>query len=128
VLRCAHAVGGDSALLNDFEIPNGERTTGWAAANQCSIMNSVAALDLGSVAEASSPPLRAALCAPVKDGSNLIGALTLYSTLEAPFADRHRYIAEQIAIFLAESMRRLHHGSVLPFSDHARGSHVRTKP
>jgi putative nucleotidyltransferase with HDIG domain len=103
ILRCAYAVGDNATVLIGFEIPNGERTTGWAAAHQCAIMNSAACLDLGSVAEALS--LRSTLCAPVKDGPLPVGALTLYSTLEAPFVDRHRYLTEQIASFLVGPVR-----------------------
>jgi putative nucleotidyltransferase with HDIG domain len=123
ILRCTHAVGDEDALLTGFEIPNGERTTGWAAANQCSIINSVASLDLGSVADSSTPPLKSTLCAPARDG---LGALTLYSTLESPFTDRHRYMAEQIANFLVESTRRaVRQGSVVSFQEHPRSPHVR---
>jgi putative nucleotidyltransferase with HDIG domain len=123
VLRCAHAVGDNAALLIGFEIPNGERTTGWAAAHQCSIMNSAASLDLGSAAEASA--LKSTLCAPVKDGPNLIATLTLYSTLEAPFADRHQYLTEQIASFLVPFVRpALRHKSIVSFPEQPR-LHVR---
>jgi putative nucleotidyltransferase with HDIG domain len=115
VLRCTHAVGDDGGLLIGFEIPNGERTTGWVVANQTSIMNSAAALDLGSVAEAISPPLRSTLCASLKDGSETNGALTLYSTLEAPFIEQHRYILEQIAAFVGDSLRTPSRNSVVSF-------------
>jgi putative nucleotidyltransferase with HDIG domain len=119
VLRCAYAVGDNDALLIGFEIPTGERTTGWAAAHQCSIMNSAACLDLGSIAEASS--LKSTLCAPVKDGPNLVGALTLYSTLEAPFMDRHRYLMEQIASFFLASVRNAsRHRSIVSFPEQPR--------
>jgi putative nucleotidyltransferase with HDIG domain len=123
VLRCTHAVGDNRALLDGFEIPNGERATGWAAANQCSVMNSAAALDLGSLAEAFSPRLQATLCAPVRDGDNLVGVLTLYSTVAEPFNDRHRHMAEQVAAFLAQPMRSssLAAHSVVSFPDAARG-------
>lgn len=124
VLRCAHAVGNNAALLTGFEIPNGERTTGWAAAHQCSIMNSAASLDLGSVAEASA--LRATLCVPVKDGATVIAALTLYSTLEAPFADRHQYLTEQIASFLVGVVRNaLRQKSIVSFREQPR-LHIRS--
>jgi putative nucleotidyltransferase with HDIG domain len=123
VLRCAHAVGDNATLLIGFEIPNGERTTGWAAAHQCSITNSAASLDLGSVAEASA--LKSTLCAPVKDGPNLIATLTLYSTLEAPFADRHQYLTEQIASFLVAFVRHAsRHKSIVSFPEQPR-LHVR---
>ena len=119
VLQCAHAVGDNATLLIGFEIPNGERTTGWAAAHQCSIMNSAASLDLGSVAEASA--LKSTLCAPIKDGANLIATLTLYSTLDTPFADRHRYLTEQIASFLGAVVRHApRHRSIVSFPEQAR--------
>jgi putative nucleotidyltransferase with HDIG domain len=126
-LRCVQAAGDEAAILPGFEIPNGERTTGWAAANQCSIANSTASLDLGSVADASAPPLKSTLCAPVKDSQGVIGVLTLYSTLESPFTDRHCYIAEQIGAFLLESMQRNRrsYGSIVVFPDIARTTAAR---
>jgi transcriptional regulator with GAF, ATPase, and Fis domain len=126
VLKCVQAVGDEDALLNGFEIRNSERTTGWAAANQCSIMNSAATLDLGTIAEAFAPPLKSALCAPVRFGDAPIGVLALYSTLEAPFAERHRYMAEQIASFLVERVYRgPRQGAVVSFREQFRLTNFR---
>jgi len=126
-LRCTEAVGNDYALLSGFEIPNGERASGWAAANRRSIINSAAQLDLGSMADAFSPHIRSTLCAPVSDGRGFVGVLTLYSTLESPFTEQHRYIAEQIAAFLVEPMRHdtRSKGSVVSFPDQSRSTSLR---
>jgi hypothetical protein len=126
VLQCTHAAGGNGSLLVGFEIPNGERTTGWVVANQTSIMNSTASLDLGTVADAVDPSLKSTLCASIKDGSSPVGALTLYSTLEAPFVEQHRYIAEQIAAFLGDSLRRIpSRNSVVSFFQRPKSSHAK---
>ncbi|MGH9350423.1 MAG: HD domain-containing phosphohydrolase [Vicinamibacterales bacterium] len=119
VLRCTHAIGDGNALLTGLEIANGERASGWAAANRCSISNSVAALDLGSVANGFNPHLKSTLCAPITDNGSVLGVLSLYSTLESPFTGRHQYLAEQIATFFVSSMRALPRIQrlVVPFPD-----------
>jgi putative nucleotidyltransferase with HDIG domain len=126
-LRCSHAIGDNDALLVGFEIPNGERTSGWSAANKCSISNSVAALDLGNVATAFKPSLKSTMCAPVHDCDTLLGVLTLYSTLDTPFTERHQYFAEQLATFMVGAIQPAVRNSrlVVAFSDTARPSHSR---
>jgi putative nucleotidyltransferase with HDIG domain len=101
VLRCIYSTNDPDALLRGFEISTGERTTGWVAANDRSILNSSASLDLGAIAESFVPPLKSALCMPVKAGSAVPGVLALYSRLESPFNERHTYVAEQLAALLA---------------------------
>ena len=101
VLRCVYATNDPDALLPGFEIPKGERTTGWVAANDQSILNSAAALDLGTLAETFSPPLKSTLCITVKSGTTVCGVLAFYSRLESPFNERHTYTAEQLAALLA---------------------------
>lgn len=121
-LRCAHAFGERNSLLTGFEIPNGERTSGWAAAHQCAISNSVASLDLGSLAEVFAPRLRSTLCAPVQNEGSLLGVLSLYSPVEAPFTDRHQYLVEQIAVSMAGLVRpmRTPRTSVVAFPEQHR--------
>jgi putative nucleotidyltransferase with HDIG domain len=100
LLRCVHATNDPGELLTGFEIAKGERTTGWVAANDQSILNSAAALDLGAMAETFAPPLKSALCTAVKSGDAVSGVLAFYSRLESPFTERHTYVAEQLAALL----------------------------
>jgi putative nucleotidyltransferase with HDIG domain len=100
--RCLHATNDPDAILGGFEIPQGERTTGWAGANQQTIANSSAALDFGQLAQRFSPPLRTTLCVPVTQHGAVVAVVSFYSQHEAPFTDRHRYVAEQIAGFFSE--------------------------
>ena len=121
VLRCVYATNDSNALLQGFEIPKGERTTGWVAANDHSILNSAAALDLGTLADTFSPPLKSALCISVKAGTTVRGVLTFYSRLESPFNERHTYTAEQLAALLAPYIPNLEraHSPVVRFPDAA---------
>jgi putative nucleotidyltransferase with HDIG domain len=106
VLRCSHATNDPDAILTGFEIAQGERTTGWAAANGQTITNSAAALDFGQLAQRFTPPLRSTLSAPITRNENVLGVLSLYSQHDSPFTERHTYVAEQIAAFLSECVDR----------------------
>jgi putative nucleotidyltransferase with HDIG domain len=110
IYRCSHdadvmtciASGGDPEhLVTGLRIRSGERITGWAAANDKTVANSHAALDLGTVAELFSPPLRSALVTPIKRGTIVLGALALYSTRNQPFAEEHGYALERIGAALS---------------------------
>lgn len=96
-LRCVAASGDPDALLNGFEIPCGERTTGWAAANCQSVLNSAASLDLGRLAASYDPTLKSALSVPILGKHGSRGTLTVYSSLDSPFTDRHTFFLEQIS-------------------------------
>jgi putative nucleotidyltransferase with HDIG domain len=103
-LRCTGATNDADAILSGFEIAKGERTTGWVAANERTIINSAAVLDFGPLAHRFTPPLRSTLSVPIRVGANTVGVLSFYSQHEAPFTDRHTYVAEQLASFLSERM------------------------
>jgi putative nucleotidyltransferase with HDIG domain len=102
VLRCTHAAGDPNRALLGFEIPNGDRTTGWVAANGCGILNSPAALDLGGVQECFSPTLETSMSIPLQGPVQLLGVLTLYSFWQDTFNDHHRHVAEQIAMLFSD--------------------------
>jgi putative nucleotidyltransferase with HDIG domain len=125
--RCTQSVGDTAGLLNQFDIPYGERITGWVAANNTAIVNSSAVLDLGHIAESFQPPLKATLSTPVLVNHNSVAVLTLYSTLDAPFTERHEYVASEAASILAEHVdvgaRRP--TSLVSFADASRSAHVR---
>jgi putative nucleotidyltransferase with HDIG domain len=126
-LRCSHAVGDGAGLLHGFDIPDGERITGWVSTNRSVIVNSSAELDLGHVATAFAPPLKSALSTPIIAHESTVAVLTFYSTLEAPFTERHAYVAGEAASILAEHVtwgpRRS--AALVPFPDSARSSQVR---
>lgn len=129
VLRCIHATNDPSALLIGFEIPRGERTSGWVAAHSQPIVNSSAFLDLGPLAQRFSPPLVSALSLPIHYGNEVRGVLTIYSQQENAFAERHAYAAEQLcdclAIHMGSSERP--QGGLVRFPDSARFTRVTSK-
>jgi putative nucleotidyltransferase with HDIG domain len=127
VLRCVSTAGDPDGLMERFEIPCGERTTGWVVANRTTIVNSSASLDLGSRAGAFVPPLKTALSTTISATGALYGALTAYSTLDSPFTPEHSYILEQVAALLGERMSDSEkgHSSLLRFPDSSKGTQVR---
>jgi putative nucleotidyltransferase with HDIG domain len=74
LLICVAGAGDHASQIVGIEIARGDRVTGWAVANETTIANSQATLDLGTLAHSLVPPLRSALVAPFK-GKSLAGAL-----------------------------------------------------
>jgi len=101
LLTCAGAAGDDEGRIRLLSIRRGDRISGWAAANDATIANSDAALDLGTIAESFSPRLRCALSTPIKEGERLVGVLTIYTHQAQPYGDDHKYLAERVAAMLA---------------------------
>jgi hypothetical protein len=101
-LLCIGSTGDDSAILAGLTIPLGDRTTGWAAAHQTVMSNSPATLDLEERAGRFSPPLLAALVAPLLRDGKTIGTLSVYATSANPFDDDHQYALERVASTLVE--------------------------
>jgi putative nucleotidyltransferase with HDIG domain len=97
---CHFAAGDPHSLLGGLIIRLGERVTGWCAANQKTVMNSDAYLDLVQIATRFSPPLRSTICIPLFFEGRLDGVFTGYSTQENPFDERHRYVVERVAELL----------------------------
>jgi putative nucleotidyltransferase with HDIG domain len=106
-LICTDSTGDGSRLLVGLSIRNGERITGWVAANSRIIANSDATLDLADVAQRFSPNLRSTMAAPVLHRHFKLGVLTTYATGESPFTDHHKYAFERIAAMFAERASRL---------------------
>jgi putative nucleotidyltransferase with HDIG domain len=102
LLVCIHATEDPDGLLSNFTVRNGERITGWSAANAHTICNSDASLDLGKVCESFRPRLQSALSTPLIVRGQTIGVMTAYSPLRESFSDEHKYAVEQIALFLAD--------------------------
>ncbi len=66
-------------LLRDLSMTLGARLTGWVGANRKAILNSDPALDLGEVAAACDPPLRASFALPLILNDAVLGVLSVYS-------------------------------------------------
>jgi putative nucleotidyltransferase with HDIG domain len=112
-LTCVAAAGTNSGRVAGLTIPNGERVTGWAVANETTIANSQAALDLHAAAELFSPRLRSTITTPLRCQTKPLGALTIYSTADDPFTDEHMYVLERIAALVSERMNAAGDGSSL---------------
>jgi putative nucleotidyltransferase with HDIG domain len=97
---CQYSAGDPHSLLSGLIIRLGERVTGWCAANQKTVMNSDAYLDLVQMAGRFVPPLKSTICIPLFCEDKLSGVFTGYSTQENPFDERHRYVVERVAELL----------------------------
>jgi putative nucleotidyltransferase with HDIG domain len=97
---CQWSAGDPHNLLPGLVIRLGERVSGWCAANQKSVMNSDAHLDLVQMASRFSPPLKSTICVPLLRDGRLTGVFTGYSSQEIPFDERHRYAVERVAELL----------------------------
>jgi GAF domain-containing protein len=102
VVRCAHAIGDSHRALLGLEIPKGERTTGWVATTRTGILNSPAALDLADGCRHLSPHLQAAMSVPLEVFGELIGVLTVYSSMPNPFTESHLRSVQHLCTLFAE--------------------------
>jgi putative methionine-R-sulfoxide reductase with GAF domain len=93
---CQVSAGDPHHLLRGLIIRLGERVSGWCAANQKTVMNSDAHLDLVQIATRFAPPLRSTICVPLLSEGKLVGVFTGYSAEDSPFHDRHRYVVERV--------------------------------
>ena len=101
-LTCIAAVGDPEHLLIGLTMKNGERISGWSSANETTIANSQASLDLNAIADLFVPPLRSALATPLRSGHRVVGTVTAYAVREEPFTDDHRYAFERLAGIFAD--------------------------
>jgi putative nucleotidyltransferase with HDIG domain len=117
VLRCISCSGSEGHLLQGLTIKRGERVTGWAAANERTVTNSQAELDLQALSFSFSPPLRAVIAAPYFGAKDrLLGVLSGYATKDNAFSDAHRYAFERVALLLGERLNSMTGtGSVVKF-------------
>ena len=100
-----HASGENSAHFAELRIPRGQRLTGWVAANRQTILNSDPVLDLGETARHFKPRLKSCLSTPLLSSSQLIGVLSVYSTVEDGFSDDHRRLLEVVARQVSETIK-----------------------
>jgi putative nucleotidyltransferase with HDIG domain len=106
-LLCESVSGEQFNALIGLQVKQGERVTGWVAANRQTISNSDAMLDLGQASLAIDPRPRSAVSTPVIGSTNdLYGVLTAYSPVADVFNHRHVYAFEQLANALGEYLSR----------------------
>jgi putative nucleotidyltransferase with HDIG domain len=115
ILICVGATGDPQQRIRNLAIRRGDRISGWAAANETTIANSDATLDLGATAETFVPPLRSALSTPINERNRLIGVLTVYAERPQVFGDDHKYLIERVANLLGPRLVSLAHHPVLAF-------------
>jgi len=104
-LVASHASGESASHFADLRIPRGQRLSGWVAANKQTIINSDPVLDLGEAVRHFKPRLRSCLSTPLLSKSQLVGVLTVYSTVADGFTDDHRRLIEVIARQVSETVR-----------------------
>ena len=106
------AIGDHDRLLDGLTIRVGERVSGWTAAARRTSVNSDASLDLDAIARTFKPNLRSTICTPVAHDEHLLGVLSAYSTQEDGFSESHRYVIEQVAANLFDSLARFEQGGL----------------
>jgi diguanylate cyclase (GGDEF)-like protein/putative nucleotidyltransferase with HDIG domain len=105
-IEAKHAVGEASSMVKGLRIGLGQRLSGWVAANRQTIVNSDPVLDLGEIARSAVPRLRSCVSTPLLFEDDLIGVLSLYSTMPDGFTDDHRRVIEVVASHIAHLFRR----------------------
>ena len=107
-LIVADTFGPAAASLRGMTVAIGERLTGWVAANRQCIVNSDAALDLGTKAAPAS--LKSCMSVPLLMGESLVGVLSLYAPSANGFDDDCgrlvQMVAPQIAVAMHAAMAR----------------------
>jgi putative nucleotidyltransferase with HDIG domain len=103
-LVVADAFGPGAHALSGFSVDVGSRLTGWVAASRQPILNSDAALDLGTRQEAITPPLVTCMSVPLLAGETLVGVLSLYSSEAEGFNDDRGRLIQMIAPHLASAV------------------------
>jgi putative nucleotidyltransferase with HDIG domain len=105
-LIARHVSGQHAAAITGLVISNGQRLTGWVAAQRTTVVNSDAALDLGNLTLRLSPPPHTCLSTALSVDGELVGAITVYSTSAEPFNDRHAALLEVLAPKIAIAARK----------------------
>jgi putative nucleotidyltransferase with HDIG domain len=106
-LIARYVSGRYEVTLAGLAIPFGQRLTGWVAAQRATIVNSDAALDLGSIAMELSPVPRSCLSTALVVDDQIVGVLTVYSTSIEPFTDHHAAFVEVLAPRIARAVRSM---------------------
>jgi putative nucleotidyltransferase with HDIG domain len=104
VLVGRYVAGRYESTLRGMTIPFGQRVTGWVAAQGCTIVNSDAALDLGSIAMQLSPSPRSCLSTRISFNDDVVGVLTIYSAFPEAYTPFHVSLIEALAPRIAERL------------------------
>jgi diguanylate cyclase (GGDEF)-like protein len=104
-LAASYAFGDNAPNFSGLRIPRGQRLTGWVAANKQTILNSDPVLDFGEAARQFKPRLKSCLSTPLLSDAQLVGVLTVYSTVGDAFTDDHRRLIEVVARQVSQTIR-----------------------
>jgi putative nucleotidyltransferase with HDIG domain len=88
-------------MLAGRRIPVANRVTGWVVANQASVTNADAALDLEEFVHGCASPVRCCASVPLVAAGRQLGAITVYSPWEAGFLEHHSRMLEAVASAIA---------------------------
>ena len=100
----AEAFGPAAPVLRGVSMGIGERLTGWVAVHRQPIVNSDAALDIGSRAEAVSPPLQSCLSVPLMKGDAVVAVLSLYAPTADAFDEDCGRLIQMVAPHIASAI------------------------
>jgi hypothetical protein len=103
-LEALHAIGDTRPLFKGLRILVGQRLSGWVAANRQSILNGDPALDLAGSSQTHQGRLKSCLSVPLLFENDLVGVLTLYSTVMNGFDEEHQLRVEIAARHIAHVM------------------------
>ena len=106
-LELAYADGDGVSVVLGLRIPLAQRLSGWVAANRHVIVNSDPALDLGDLAQTLKPALTSCLAAPLLSADQLVGVMTLYSSVADAFTEEHRRIVEEVCDGIGPAVLRI---------------------
>ncbi|MDQ3348310.1 MAG: HD domain-containing protein [Acidobacteriota bacterium] len=102
-----YAGGVHAGALRGMQMAVGAGVAGWAAANRRFVLNADAAIDLGPLLAAASPPLRASLTMPLVHEGAIVGVVSLYASAVGAFSDDHARLLSLLAPSLATSLAAL---------------------
>ncbi|HET9218587.1 MAG TPA: HD domain-containing phosphohydrolase [Terriglobia bacterium] len=102
-IKCLYADKQLADLIEEPEIPLGEKLSGWVAAHRTPIWNSDATLDLSS-ALATRTGLTLGSSVPLLDSDVLIGTLTLYCATGEEISVEQRLLIQSVAPMLATAL------------------------
>jgi len=102
-IKCVYADKQLAELMEEPEIPLGEKLSGWVAAHRTAIWNSDATLDLATeLARRTNLALGSSV--PLLDGDVLVGTLTLYSAAGEEISVEQRLLIQSVASMLAATL------------------------
>jgi GAF domain-containing protein len=103
-LVLADSAGSAAGDLAGLTLKIGDGVSGWVAAQRQAIVNSEAALDLGSRVRSMRTPLESCLSVPLIAGDTLAGVVTLYSAAQSAFSEDQSRLIQVIAPHMAQAL------------------------